>query len=104
MITETKDAKTGIIRFEINTVNPDACRKEIESSGFVKEKILAGDVIRYLVSFRGVDLDVRSTPTRTIVYGLNRFAMTDFIETVKGDELGGTGWIYDDSKRGDYQN
>lgn len=102
MITEIKDKDTGIHRFEINTVNAGACRNEIEKSGFVKFKDGVADTINYLVMFGQCEIEVITTPTRTILFGKNRYAMLEFLEQIKGDERTGTAWIYDDSKRTDY--
>ena len=102
MITEIKDKDTGIYRFELNTVNAGACRKEIEKSGFVKYKDGVADSISYLVMFGQCEIEIRTTPTRTVLFGKTRYAMLEYLEQIKGDESSGTAWIYDDSKRTDY--
>lgn len=103
MIVEQKDIKTGMIRFEINTVNAEACRKEIENSGCVKYKDGVADTIRYGVEIAGCEVFITSTPTRTIMLGKNRYSMLELYDRIKGDERRGTAWAYDDSKRSDYQ-
>lgn len=102
MITEIRDKSTGIYRFEINTVNAGACRSEIEKSGLVKIKDGVADTVNYLVMYGQVEIHISSTPTRTVFFGKNRYAMLEFLEQIKGDESSGTAWIYDDSKRTDY--
>lgn len=102
MVVETRDSKSGIIRFEINTVAPDACRAEIESSGFEYLKDGVADTVRYCVKFKGFEIQVTSTPTRTVMFGTSRYAMLEFLRAISGDERRGTAWEYDDSKRTDY--
>ena len=104
MITESKHSETGIYRFEINTVNAEACRAEIERSGLAKHKDGVGDTINYYAEYKGAEIHVKTTPTRTILFGKNRYAMLDFLDLIKGDERIGTYWPYDDSKRSDHQN
>lgn len=102
MVTESRDKATGIYRFEINTVNAKACRAEIEKSGYVKQKDGVADTINYLVQFGCCEIQVISTPTRTVLFGTNRYSMIEFLERVKGDERRGTSWAYDDSAKSDY--
>lgn len=104
MITQTKDSKTGIYRFEVNTVNVSACRSEIEKSGLVKTKIRSGDVTNYLVMYGNVEIEITTTPTRAVLFSKNKYATLEFLDRIKGDERMGTCWAYDDSKRTDYNN
>lgn len=104
MITQSRDSNTGIYRFEIGTVNAEACRNEVEASGFVKFKDGVADTVNYGVVFKDCEIHVTSTPTRTLLFGLNRYALQEFYELIKGDERIGTFWAYDDSKRSDYDN
>lgn len=102
MITQSKDEKTGIYRFEVNTVNVDACRKEIEDSGCVKIKDGVADTINYLVDYGNVEIQITTTPTRAVLFSTNRFAALSFLDLIKGEERRGTAWSYDDSVRTDY--
>ena len=104
MITEIRDKTTGIIRFEIGTVRPDICRRCIEDAGFVRAKSVASDVINYQVEYKGIELQVTSTPTRTMIFGTDRYAMQELLRSISGDAKIGTDWVYDDSKRTDYQS
>ena len=103
MITETHDKLSGITRLEVGTVRPDICRRNIESSGLVHGKNNIEGAVRYGISFSGVAIDVVSTGTRTILFSLNRYALFDFLKIIEGDERFGTTWMYDDSKRSDYE-
>ena len=102
MITESKDPGSGIYRFEINTVNAEACRKEIERSGCVKARDGVADTITYFVEFQSTEIHVTTTPTRTVMFSKNRYALLEFLDQIKGDTRIGTDWIYDDSKKSDY--
>ena len=94
---ETRDAKTGITRHEISTVSPAVCRECIEKLDCIRQKFTGNKVVRYIAEFRGVPIEIRSTPTRTILFSPSRLVLAEF------EELLDTGsWEYDNATRLDY--
>lgn len=102
MITESTDRKTGITRMELSTVNATACRKEIIASGCVVSEVSVGESVQYNIEYEGEMIQIDSTPTRTIMFGMKKKPMKDYLELIKGRERDGSAWVYDDSKQSDY--
>ena len=97
MIVENKDPATGIIRHEIGTASPKVCRKVVERIGGIRQKLLCGSSVGYVVNYLGEDIQVQSTETRTIFFCRNRFALLEYERFLEIDN-----WAYDDSTKNDY--
>ena len=98
MITETRDRKTGITRHEMETINQERACKGIEASGFVEHRYEGNRVVRYIVDFNGVPIEVRTSPARVILYSPNRLALVEFEKLINMDD-----WMYDNSNKFDYE-
>ena len=94
---ETRDAKSGIVRHEISTVTPGLCREIIEGLDCIGQRFEGNNVIRYIADFEGVPVEIRSTPTRTILFCPNRYALSEFEKL-----LDIPSWEYDNATRLDY--
>lgn len=97
-MTEIIDKNLGIIRHEFGTVSPDVCRRNIEKLACVKNKYEGKNAVQYTADYRGCAIDIQSTPTRTILFCENRYALSFFEDLLNPVE-----WEYDNvSDRADY--
>ena len=97
-MTESRDRKTGIIRHEYSTVSPSDCRKNIEVLECIKQKYYGNNVNRYIAELNGAPIEIRSTPTRTIIFGMDRKSMLEIAGLLNYEE-----WEYDNTTpRTDY--
>lgn len=94
---ESRDPKTGIIRHEIGTVSPQLCRKDIEASGCVKHRFEGNNVVRYVAEYKGVPIEITSTPTRVILFSPGKIALEAFEGKLDIDS-----WEYENSTKLDY--
>ena len=94
---ETRDSASGITRHEFSTVTPDLCRRHIENLVYVRKRIKGSAVTRYLAEVDGVPVEITSTPSRTLLFSPNRYAL----EKVENALCPGE-WEYDNSTRLDY--
>lgn len=100
MVVETRDPSTGIIRHEYGTNNPVQCRNNIEVCGMIDDWQVFGDTVKYLIDFNGYPIDILSTPTRTIMFCVNRHALYSYFELIKGDDA--HSWAYENISKFDY--
>ena len=92
LMTETIDKSSGIVRHEISTVTPGACRKQIEGSGYIRKRYAGNNVVRYIAEYKGTEIEIRSSQTRAVLFSLNRYALMEFEKAIKAD-----GWEYDNT-------
>lgn len=97
-MTEYIDRNIGIVRHEYGTMSPELCRRNIEKLAFVKNKYVGKNAVQYTADYKGFAIDIQSTPTRTILFCENRYALSLFENLLKPKE-----WEYDNvSDRTDY--
>ena len=97
-MTEIVDTRLGLTRHEYGTTTPDICRRNIEKLVYVRNRYTANEDVQYTVDFMGCAIDIRSTPTRTILFCENRYAMSEFEKLLDTEA-----WEYDNTtERTDY--